>query len=216
MSPEPKAPPPPLPPGVAYLPGYLSANRQQSLLADLRRIIAAAPLYVPTMPKTGQPMSVRMTNCGTLGWVTDKDRGYRYQAHHPMTAEPWPPIPDELIDIWRDAGGYTALPEACLVNYYSGQARMGSHRDSDEADHAAPVVSISLGDDAVFHVGGPKRSDEKARIVLRSGDVLVLGGPSRMAYHGIDRLLPGTSTLLPEGGRFNLTLRRVTLPPQVA
>lgn len=200
-----------LPPGVSYLPGCLDPGQQRALLADLRRIIAAAPLYIPTMPRSGQPMSVRMTNCGTLGWVTDKELGYRYQPHHPVTGEPWPPMPAVLVDIWKDAGGYPAHPEACLVNYYTGQARMGSHRDSDEADHSAPVVSVSLGDDAVFHVGGPKRSDSKARIVLRSGDVLVLGGPSRMAYHGIDRLLPGTSTLLPEGGRFNLTLRRVTI-----
>jgi DNA oxidative demethylase len=203
-----------LPPGVSYLPGCLDPDRQRALLAELRRIIAAAPLYIPIMPRTGQPMSVQMTNCGTLGWVTDKDRGYRYQPHHPMTGAPWPAMPGVLMDIWRHASGYAALPEACLVNYYSGKARMGSHRDSDEADRAAPVVSVSLGDDAIFHVGGPKRSDPKARINLRSGDVLVLGGPSRMAYHGIDRLLTGTSTLLPEGGRFNLTLRRVTIPLQ--
>jgi DNA oxidative demethylase len=203
---------PPLPAGVRHLGGYLDASSQAALLGELRRIIAAAPLFTPIMPRTGQAMSVRMTNCGQLGWVTDQERGYRYQSDHPVTGEPWPPIPTALIDIWREAGGYPAQPEACLINYYGPKTRMGSHRDADESDRDAPVVSISLGDDAVFHVGGLRRSDAKARVVLRSGDVLVLGGPSRLAYHGIDRVCPGTSTLLAEGGRINLTLRRVSIP----
>lgn len=164
------------------------------------------------MPRTGKEMSVRMTNCGALGWVTDQERGYRYQAQHPVTGRPWPAIPAELIDLWSEVADHPAPPEACLVNYYSHIAKMGSHRDADEQDFSAPVVSVSLGDDAVFHVGGPRRSDLKTRMTLKSGDVVVLGGESRLAYHGIDRMLPATSDLLDEGGRINLTLRRVTKP----
>ena len=173
-------------------------------------MIAAAPLYPPTMPRTGKPFSVRMTNCGPLGWVSDAAGGYRYQAAHPVTGRPWPPMPTTLVEIWEAVTGYPNPPEACLVNYYGPAAKMGSHRDEDEEDKSAPVVSVSLGDDATFHVGGLKRSDPKQRLVLRSGDVFVLGGDARLAYHGIDRIHAGTSGLLTEGGRINLTLRRVT------
>ncbi len=198
--------------GFRSLPGYFEPAAQIRLVEAIRCVIADAPLYVPAMPKTGKQMSVRMTNCGSLGWVTDKERGYRYQAVHPVTERPWPAIPCALLDLWSGVAGYPAPPEACLINYYSHAARMGSHRDADEQDFAAPVVSVSLGDDAVFHVGGPGRNDPKTRMTLRSGDVVVLGGDARLAYHGIDKMLPGTSSLLGEGGRFNLTLRRVTKP----
>jgi DNA oxidative demethylase len=198
--------------GFRQLPAYFDASAQARLLAAVRGVIAEAPLYIPAMPRTGKLMSVRMTNCGALGWVTDQDRGYRYQARHPITGRPWPAIPAELIDLWSEVAGYPMPPEACLVNYYSHVAKMGSHRDADEQDFAAPVVSVSLGDDAVFHVGGPRRSDPKTRMILKSGDVVVLGGEARLAYHGIDRMLPATSVLLAEGGRINLTLRRVTKP----
>ena len=200
------------PEGFRHLPGHLSPARQAELLSHVRSVLAEAPLYVPTMPRTGKPLSVRMTNCGPLGWVSDKAGGYRYEAEHPLTGEPWPAMPDLLLRLWREVAGYPAPPEACLVNYYGPGARMGSHRDEDEAEIRAPVVSVSLGDDATFHVGGLQRSGPKWRLRLRSGDVVVLGGAARRAYHGIDRIHPGTSTLLPEGGRLNLTLRRVTLP----
>jgi DNA oxidative demethylase len=153
-----------------------------------------------------------MTNCGPLGWVSDKDRGYRYQATHPVTGAPWPPMPRALLDIWFDVSGYPAPPEACLINFYAPDARMGSHRDEDEEDMAAPVVSVSLGDDATFHVGGWQRTGRKHRLVLRSGDLVVLGGDARKAYHGVDRIHPCTSQLLARGGRINLTMRRVTAP----
>ncbi|MBX9588857.1 MAG: alpha-ketoglutarate-dependent dioxygenase AlkB [Hyphomonadaceae bacterium] len=195
-----------------HLAGFLSADQQAALVSDIRTIIAGAPLFPPAMPRTGRPFSVRMTNCGTLGWVSDAVGGYRYQATHPVTGRPWPPMPSALVRLWDDVAGYAAHPEACLVNYYAPTAKMGSHRDEDEADKAAPVVSISLGDDAMFHVGGLRRSDPKQRLVLKSGDVFVLGGAARLAYHGIDRIHAGTCDLLPEGGRFNLTLRRVRLP----
>jgi alkylated DNA repair protein (DNA oxidative demethylase) len=157
-------------------------------------------------------MSVRMTNCGPLGWVTDKERGYRYQATHPETGKPWPPIPPLLLDLWDGVADYPFPPQACLVNYYTGSAKMGLHQDKDEEDFSAPVLSVSLGDTGLFRVGGRSRKDPTRTIELKSGDVVVLGGEDRLAYHGIDRILQGTSDLIPEGGRFNLTLRRVTTP----
>jgi DNA oxidative demethylase len=196
-------------PGFRHLAGYFTAPQQAALLADLRAVLEAAPLFIPRMPRSGRPFSVRMSNCGRLGWVSDKDGGYRYQPTHPGTGLPWPAMPQPLLDLWDEVADYSHHPEACLINYYSGDARMGSHRDADEEDFAAPVVSVSLGDDAVFHVGGRERTGSKRRLVLKSGDVVVLGGEARLAYHGIDRILPGTSCLLAEGGRLNLTLRRV-------
>ena len=157
-------------------------------------------------------MSVRMTNCGPLGWFTDA-AGYRYQPTHPETGRPWPPIPDILMRAWSDLAGYPHPPEACLINYYGPEARMGLHQDRDEQDFDAPVVSLSLGDTGLFRVGGLKRSDPTRSFRLASGDAVALAGDMRLAYHGIDRILPGTSTLLPEGGRINLTLRRVTQAP---
>lgn len=199
-------------PTFRHLPGHLDASRQRHLLREIQAVLAAAPLFQPTMPRTGKAFSVRMSNCGPLGWVSDKDGGYRYQAMHPVTGEPWPETPHLLMDLWRDLTGYPHPSEACLINFYAGGTKMGAHVDRDEADRAAPVLSVSLGDSAVFHVGGLRRGDPKTRVTLASGDVLLLEGPSRFAYHGIDRILPGTSSLIPDGGRINLTLRRVTLP----
>lgn len=203
---------PALPEGVRHMPGYLDRAAQAALLEDIRAVVADAPLYVPAMPRTGKEMSVRMTNCGALGWVTDKEHGYRYQATHPATGRPWPPIPEALLRVWRDMADYPLEPEACLVNFYTSEAKMGQHQDRDEADFAAPVVSVSLGDDCLFRVGGPRRQDRTVSLRLQSGDVLVLGGTSRLAFHGVDRIYPDTSTLLKNGGRINLTLRRVTAP----
>ena len=197
--------------GFQYFPGYLTAKQQLEMIGEINDVIATAPLYVPAMPRTGKLLSVRMTNCGSLGWLTDKDGGYRYQPAHPLTGKPWPPIPLPWIDLWTRISLCPALPEACLINLYSATAKLGSHRDEDEADRSAPVVSVSLGDDAVFHIGGLKRTDPKIRLKLRSGDVVVLGGGARLAYHGVDRVIGGTSDLVPGGGRINLTLRRVTL-----
>jgi DNA oxidative demethylase len=201
-----------VPEGFRLLTQYLDRASQDAMLGVVRTVVAEAPFYVAAMPKSGKLLSVRMTNCGPLGWLTDRDGGYRYQATHPGTGRPWPPIPKLLLDLWTDVSGHAAPPEACLINFYAESARMGSHRDVDEQDLSAPVVSVSLGDDAVFHLGGLVRSDPKRRYVLKSGDVVVLGGKARLAYHGVDRVLAGTSDLLPEGGRINLTLRRVRLP----
>ena len=199
-----------LPEGFRYLPDYLDRDAQKALVAEIRAVVAEAPLYVPAMPRTGRPMSVRMTNCGTLGWVTDKARGYRYQPEHPVTAKPWPPIPARLLALWKDLAGYDQPPEACLVNSYDDTAKMGMHQDSDEADFSAPVLSISLGDTCLFRVGGTDRKDKAVSLKLKSGDIVLLAGKSRLAYHGVTRTYPGTSTLLKNGGRINLTLRRVT------
>ena len=195
---------------LEYLPGKLKEAQQAELLGALRAVMEEAPLFTPTMPRSGKPMSVRMTNCGPLGWVTDKERGYRYQATHPVTGKPWPAMPQALLDLWDEVAHYEAPPEACLVNYYDCDAKMGLHQDKDEEDFAAPVVSVSLGDSAIFRVGGLNRKDPTRALELKSGDVVVLSGEDRLAFHGIDRILPGTSALLPEGGRLNLTLRRVT------
>jgi DNA oxidative demethylase len=197
--------------GLRIVPAYLDRHAQERLVAALRDVMRAAPLYIPRMPKSGRPMSVRMTNCGELGWMTDQD-GYRYQRHHPQTGAPWPPIPELLLAAWRDLSGYPHPPQACLVNLYGPQARMGLHQDRDEEDMTAPVVSLSLGDTCVFRIGGDERRAPTWALRLASGDAVVLGGRARLAFHGVDRIIPGTSTLLPEGGRINLTLRRVTHP----
>ena len=195
--------------GLELRPGYLDRADQEALLAAVREAIRQAPLYTPTMPRTGQPFSVRMTNCGPLGWVSD-DAGYRYQPTHPITGHPWPPIPELALRAWRDLAPDAPAPEACLINVYAPTARMGLHQDRDEKDFSAPVLSLSLGDTCLFRVGGTRRSDPTRSVRLASGDAVVLGGEARLAFHGVDRIMPGTSTLLPEAGRINLTLRRVS------
>jgi alkylated DNA repair protein (DNA oxidative demethylase) len=197
--------------GLRIFPGYLDRPAQETMLAAVREVIVRAPLYTPRMPKSGKPMSVRMTNCGPLGWVTD-ERGYRYEPVHPETGERWPPIPDLILKAWAELADYPHPPEACLVNMYAPSARMGLHQDRDEDDFAAPVVSLSLGDACLFRIGGTTRAASTRSLRLSSGDALVLGGEARLAFHGVDRIMPGTSTLLPDGGRINLTLRRVTRP----
>ena len=201
-----------LPDGVRHVPAFLEAEEQRALLDDIRAIVAQAPLFVPAMPRTGKEMSVRMTNCGALGWVTDQARGYRYQATHPVTGDPWPPIPDRLLALWDSVSGYPHPPEACLVNFYDAGAKMGLHQDRDEQEFGAPVVSLSLGDACLFRVGGPRRQDKTVSFRLESGDLVVLGGEGRLAFHGVDRIYADTSPLLKNGGRINLTLRRVTRP----
>ncbi|RWD72509.1 alpha-ketoglutarate-dependent dioxygenase AlkB [Mesorhizobium sp.] len=201
-----------LPKGVRHMPGYIARPAQEALVEEIRRVVQAAPLYVPAMPRTGKEMSVRMTNCGALGWVTDKERGYRYQPTHPVTGKPWPPIPEALLQLWREVSAYQHPPEACLVNFYAADARMGLHQDRDEQDFDAPVVSVSLGDDCLFRVGQNTREGGTKSFKLKSGDVVVLGGEGRLAFHGVDRIYPATSALLKNGGRINLTLRRVTVP----
>lgn len=196
-------------PGIRYFPGHLDPAAQHLLVDDLREAARQAPFFAPTMPRTGTPLSVRMTNCGPLGWVSDV-AGYRYQPCHPETGGPWPAIPTALLALWEEVSGHPAPPQACLVNWYTADARMGLHQDRDEQDLSAPVVSVSLGDCAVFRMGGTDRRDPTRSLRLHSGDVLAFGGAARLVFHGIDRILPGTSTLLGREGRINVTLRRVT------
>ncbi|MBL8573828.1 MAG: alpha-ketoglutarate-dependent dioxygenase AlkB [Hyphomicrobiaceae bacterium] len=198
--------------GFRYFPDFLDRPAQEALARAIRDVVRAAPLFQPTMPKTGKPFSVRMSNCGELGGVSDKAGGYRYQPTHPATGAAWPPIPAPVMDIWHAVADYPHPPQACLINWYEPEARMGLHQDRDEADLAAPVVSISLGDSCRFRVGGDRREAATKSFELRSGDVVVFGGAARLGFHGVDRILPGTSTLLDAPGRVNLTLRRVTSP----
>jgi DNA oxidative demethylase len=194
---------------MRLLPGFLTADQQRALLAEIRSVVAQAPLFAPVMPRSGSRYSVRMTNCGPLGWLSDRN-GYRYTPTHPLTGLAWPGLPAPVVDLWHRATGAAYLPEACLINYYGAEARLGLHRDQDEQAREAPILSISLGDAALFRLGGPDRRSPTRSVRLSSGDLIVLDGPSRHWFHGVDRILPGTSTLLPEGGRFNLTLRRVS------
>ena len=199
--------------GLRILPGYFDLGQQQALLAELRAAVADAPLFTPEMPKTGKPFSVRMTNMGSLGWVSDQVAGYRYQATHPVTGLPWPAMPEILLKLWVAVADYPHPPEACLVNFYSADAKMGLHQDRDEQDFSAPVISISLGDQALFRWGGTTRGGKTQSVKLSSGDVLVMGGEARLCFHGIDRVYGGTSSLLRDGGRINLTMRRVRTGP---
>lgn len=198
------------PSGFLHRSGALDLEAQAALLSEIETILAEAPLYTPTMPKTGRPLSVRMSNAGTLGWLTDQTGGYRYEPHHPVTDKPWPPIPDVLLKLWHEMQADAAPPEACLVNVYDAKAKLGLHKDADEDDQETGVLSISLGDTAMFQIGGLTRKDAVETIELASGDIVLLGGASRRAYHGVRRIVPGTSPLAALDGRINLTLRRVT------
>lgn len=154
-------------------------------------------------------MSVRMTSAGRVGWVIDRGR-YRYSDCHPETKAPWPKIPDAVLKVWRGVSGWHQDPDSCLINWYENTARMGLHQDKDEGNFDAPVVSISLGLDARFRMGGLKRQDPTVSTILNSGDVVVMGGPARLAYHGIDRILRTDQPHpLTGDGRINLTLRVV-------
>ncbi len=197
-----------LKPGVRLYKTALDRAAQEALLADLREILRQAPLFRPTMPRSGKPMSARMSNCGALGWVSDIS-GYRYQQTHPETGQNWPPMPDSVLRLWRDFAAFASDPDACLINYYDAQAKMGAHQDRDEIDFSAPIVSVSLGDACRFRHGGILRGAPAETIRLELGDVLVFGGPARKMFHGVDRIFSGTSTLLSPPGRINLTLRKV-------
>ena len=192
---------------LEYLPGKLGREQQVTLLRALRAVMDEAPLFTPTMPRSGKPMSVRMTGFGPLCWITDA-RGYRYEPRHPETGQPWPPMPEILLDLWKRYAPNAPEPDACLANLYRDGAKMGLHQDRDEQDFTVPVLSLSLGDTAVFRIGGTSRSGPTTSLKLNSGDLCLLAGPARLAFHGVDRVLAGSSTVVPGGGRLNLTLRR--------
>ncbi|MDW4498016.1 alpha-ketoglutarate-dependent dioxygenase AlkB [Sulfitobacter sp. D35] len=184
--------------------GYLDVPAQQALVAAVRGVARAAPFFTPET-RRGQKMSVRMTSAGSFGWISDR-KGYRYAPRHP-DGTAWPQLPAEVRAIWQDLAPGAPDPDSCLVNWYGEGARMGLHQDRDEADFRWPVVSVSLGDQALFRMGGTDRRDATESIWLSSGDVVVMGGDARLAHHGIDRIRFGSSTLLDRGGRINLTLR---------
>ena len=194
------------PTGFRLLPARLDPAAQRRLLDEVLARAATAPFRHQVTPG-GKPMSVAMTNFGALGWVTDA-AGYRYQSTHPITGAPWPPMPVRLTALWAELCDPDVPPDCCLANFYDTDARMGLHRDADEADFRFPVLSVSLGDTALFRLGGLRRADPTGQIRLASGDVCVLGGKARRAYHGVDRILAGSSRLLAGGGRLNLTMRR--------
>ena len=201
-------------PGVRLWRGAISRDEQRALAGEIFALAERAPFYRPTMPKSGKAFSVEETNFGSLGWFSDRN-GYRYIAKHPYTDEPWPPIPARLLALW-DAVVAGPPPECCLVNLYRGDARMGLHQDRDEEAFEVPVVSVSLGDDALFRIGTTSRKGPTRNIKLASGDLVAFGGPARLAFHGIDRVISGTSGIVPGGGRVNLTLRRVNNPKKDA
>ena len=199
------------PEGFAYYPLYFDAAQQAELIAAVRDGVRQAPFFVARMPRTGTPMSVALSNFGTLGWVSDKDKGYRYEPVHPKTGAPWAPMPKLLKDLWRDVTDYPDLPECCLINWYKQHSKMGAHIDNDENAVSAPVVSVSLGDPAMFRMGGPTRGGPTQGIKLFSGDVVVMAGAARHCYHSVSKIYYGESALVPKGGRINLTLRRVAI-----
>lgn len=205
---------PDLPKGTKLFTGMLSDDEQYAILDAIAGVIAKAPLFRPQMP-TGPYMINTLTNCGEVGWVSDK-RGYRYQETHPEAGNPWPPIPALIVERAQEAA-MRALdvefePDACLVNVYQADGKLSLHRDYDEADFKWPIVSFSLGNDAEFVIGGLKRTDRTIPVCLCSGDVMVIGGESRLRYHGVKKIRPGTAPVfhpvLPREGRINLTLRR--------
>ena len=192
--------------GFELFKAYLSPADQLDFVNDLRAIAKAAPMRAP-VTRTGKPMSVKMTSAGRVGWISDR-RGYRYEPKHP-DGMAWPPIPARILTLWSDITGLTRAPDCCLINYYGEGARMGLHQDKDEVDFSYPVLSISLGDDGLFRMGGTERGGKTQSVWLTSGDVMVMGGAARLAYHGVDRIRFGSSSLLPDGGRINVTLRVV-------
>ena len=198
----------PLAEGAVLLRG-LAARRQSELVAALHDVVAEAP-FRHMMTPGGHQMSVAMTNCGSLGWITDRT-GYRYGQSDPETARPWPAMPLPFRELAGQAaaeagfGGFS--PDACLINRYRPGARMSLHQDRDEHDFGAPIVSVSLGLPAIFLFGGLKRSDKPRRFRLEHGDVVVWGGPARLAFHGVAPLADGEHALMGRQ-RINLTFRR--------
>jgi len=193
--------------GFKVLKSFLTRPEQESLIQTLRPVLEAAPLFSPETPYR-RVMTVRMTSAGRFGWFSDRS-GYRYVAHHPG-GTPWPDIPDQILAIWNQVTGLDRQPDCCLINYYGAEARLALHQDRDEADFDWPVVSVSLGDDGLFRIGNTTRGGTTEKIWLGSGDVVVMGGVARLTYHGVDRIRFGSSSLLRNGGRINLTLRVVT------
>ncbi len=193
-------------PGFDLWPGLLDPAAQRDLVSAVTAAAEAAP-FANYETAYGKAMSVAMTAFGPLGWTSDAS-GYRYVERRPGADQIWPAMPQALLDLWSQLGDPDVPPDSCLINLYRDGARMGLHQDRDEADLQFPVLSISLGDTAVFRIGGTSRKNPTRSLKLSSGDVCRLSGAARLAFHGVDRILPGSSSLVPGGGRINLTLRR--------
>lgn len=195
-------------PGTVLLHRFAEAHAA-ALLEAITQVSAQAPFRHLLTPG-GQRMSVAMSNCGALGWVSDR-AGYRYQPTDPQSGQPWPPMPDTLLKLARSAAGQAGFagfePDACLINRYAPGARLSLHQDRDEHDYSAPIVSVSLGLPAVFLFGGLTRKDPVRQLQLQHGDVLVWGGPDRLRYHGVKPIGEGLHSLL-GAQRINLTFRR--------
>lgn len=192
--------------GFEVHPGFIDRATQEALVADIREVARCAPLFSPMTPY-GKPMRVRMTSAGKYGWFSDR-KGYRYERQHP-SGKAWPEVPERVLAIWRSLVSEVRMPDCCLVNFYDEGAKMGMHQDRDEADFDWPVLSVSLGDEGLFRMGNATRGGKTESVWLSSGDVVVMGGEARLLYHGLDRIKGGSSKLLPQGGRINLTMRVV-------
>ena len=194
-----------------HLKQYLTIEQQQHLLTLSREVYMASPMWTPTT-KRGNRYSYQNTSCGKYGWISD-EKGYYYSQTNPVNQKPFPEIPSFInqlaVDVAKLVGFDSYLPETCLINYYKQSSRLGLHQDNSEKNLSAPIISISLGDDAVFMLGTKRYSDKPQKILLKSGDIFILYGDARMAYHGIKQINPGTSNLLKNGGRLNLTIRQV-------
>ncbi len=195
---------------MIHLQQYLTLKQQNEILKVCREVARQFPLFTPVM-KSGKSFNYQMTSCGELGWISDT-KGYRYSETHP-NGKPWTPIPEMINNLAKDLAnqigepGY--IPQTCLINYYQKVGKLGLHQDNSEKNLKPAIISISLGDDAIFLMGGNKRNDITQEIILKSGDIIILYGESRLAYHGIKKIIPDTSKLLKNGGRLNLTIRQI-------
>lgn len=192
--------------GFQIFKGLIGPSAQQAMLSELQDVARLAPPFSPQTPY-GKPMSVQLTSAGKYGWYSDHT-GYRYVTHHPQ-GRAWPALPPSVLSLWKALVSDRRDPDCCLINYYGDGARMGLHQDKDEADFSWPVMSVSLGDDGLFRIGNTTRGGKTESLWLSSGDVVVMGGAARLTYHGVDRIKFGSSSLLPKGGRINLTCRVV-------
>lgn len=195
---------------MIHLKHYLNLPQQRRFLELARQIASTSPLFQPLM-YSGKKINCQMTSCGDFGWISDRN-GYRYDRLHPSTHKPFPPMPKEFSDlaikIAKSVGEFDYKPQSCLINYYQKSGKLGIHQDNTEHNLLPAIISISLGDDAIFAIGGKKYSDPVSEITLKSGDVFVLHGDSRLFFHGIKKIIP-SSNLLKNGGRLNLTIRQV-------
>lgn len=202
-----------LQPGLKLYKNYLSLEKQEQLVQIIHNILPEAPFFKAISPRK-KPLGSLMTNMGEFGWYADATDGYKYINHHPNTQKKWPGIPVEIMNIWRKLADYPIDPQCCLINYYNEQnPNLGMHKDLDEQDFKAPVLSISLGNTCSFRYStSPKSQSPSKTIKLESGTILVMGGESRLIYHSVNKVFFGSNKLLDSSfglGRLNLTLRVV-------